>query len=135
MENLYSSFGIIDLIVFAVGFYGFYSWYLLTKKQEIKKLLLLGGSYTPEQCTDVRGFAEFMGTKLLILSAVMVVYGGVSVYDSMVEPIGAALWIGMAVFLAVIVWYCVELRKGNQCYFSLDAKSGKSIKEKAMKKS
>lgn len=135
MENLYSSFGIIDMIIFVVGFYGVYSWYLLTKKQEIKKLLLIGGNYTPEQCTDVKGFAEFMGTKLLILSGAMVVYGAVSAYDSMVKSIGVALWICMAIFLAVIVWYCVELRKGNSRYFSLDAKAGKSIKEKAMKKS
>lgn len=135
MENLYSSFGIIDLIIFAVGFYGVYSWYLLTKKQEIKKLLLIGGNYTPEQCIDVNGFAEFMGTKLLILSAAMVVYGAVSAYDSMVKSMGAVLWVCMAIFLAVIVWYCVELRKGNSRYFSLDAKAEKSIKEKAMKKS
>lgn len=135
MDNLYSSFGVIDLIVLAVGFYGFYSWYLLTKKQEIKKMLLLGGAYTPEQCTDVKGFADFMGRKLLILSAAMILYGGISVYDSMVNQIGAALWIGMAIFFAVIIWYCVELRKGNSRYFSEDAKNGKTIKEKAMKKS
>lgn len=135
MDNIYASFGIIDLIVFVVGFYGVYSWYLLTKKQEIKKLLLIGGNYTPEQCIDVKGFAEFIGTKLLILSAAMVVYGAVSAYDSMVKSLGAVLWICMALFLAVIVWYCVELRKANSRYFSLDAKTGNSIKEKAMKKS
>ena len=56
-NSLYSSFGFIDIFVIAMGVYGLYSWYMLVKKHEIKKTLLLGGSTTPEQCTDMEGFA------------------------------------------------------------------------------
>lgn len=132
--NIYASFGFIDIIVMGVGIYGFYSWYMLMNQHEIKKALLLGGSSTPEQCTDVEGFAGYMGTKLLILSIDLLLFGGLSAYNSYVKEVGMILWIGMAVFLAIIVWYCVHLRKADAMYFSAAGKSGKSIKDKALKK-
>lgn len=134
MNNIYSSFGFIDIIVMCVGVYGFYSWYMLVKKHEIKKTLLVGGEMTPAQCVDVEGFAGYIGNKLLILSADLLVFGGFSAYNSYVEEVGAALWIGMAIFLVIIVWYCFHLRKAGEQYFSATGKSGKSIKEKALKK-
>lgn len=134
MNNIYSSFGIIDIIVICVGVYGFYSWYMLVKQHEIKKTLLIGGSLTPEQCNDIEGFANFIGTKLLILSTAMIIFGSISAYNSYVGDVGMILWIGMALFLAVIVWYCMQLRKAEKMYFSSDSKSGKSIKDKAMKR-
>lgn len=134
MNDFYASFGFIDLIVIAVGVYGFYSWYMLMKKQEIKKTLLIGGSLTPEQCIDVEGFAGYMGSKLLILSADLLIFGAISAYNSYVEEIGMLLWIAMAVFLGIIVWYCVCLRKANERYFDPLGKSGKSIKDKALKR-
>ncbi len=130
--NIYASFGFIDIIVVCVGVYGFYSWYMLTNKHEIKKTLLIGGSLTPEQCIDVEGFANYMATKLLILSADLVVFGALSAYNSYVKEVGMILWIGMAIFLAIIVWYCIHLRKANEAYFSVTGK--KSIKDKALKR-
>lgn len=134
MNNIYSSFGFIDIIVICGGIYGFYSWYMLVKKHEIKKTFLLGGSTTPEQCVDIEGFAGYMGNKLLILSVDLLIFGAFSAYNSYVEEVGMALWIGMVIFLAVIVWYLMHLRKADELYFSAAGKSGKSIKEKALKK-
>ena len=130
-NNIYASFGIIDIIVMCVGVYGFYSWHMLVHNQEIKKTLLLGGSLTPEQCTDVEGFGKLMGTKLLIISTDLLVFGAISAYNSYVTDLGAVLWIAMAVFLAVIVWYCVQLSKAQKMYFNT---TGKSIKDKALRK-
>ena len=132
--DMNSSFGFIDIIVMCVGVYGFYSWHMLVHKHEIKKTLLIGGNTTPEQCFDVEGFAEFIGNKLLIFSAVTLVFGGVSAYNSYIGDIGIVLWIGMAIFLGVIVWYCAQLRKADERYFSARGKKGKSIKDKAMNK-
>ena len=129
--NIYASFGFIDIIVTCLGVYGFYSWYMLVHKHEIKKALLLGGNITPEQCIDVEGFANYMGTKLLVLSADLLIFGSLSAYNSYVKEVGMILWIGMAIFLAIIIWYCVYLRKANEMYFST---KGKSIKDKALKK-
>ena len=134
MNNIYASFGFIDIIVICVGVYGFYSWYMLVKKHEIKKTLLLGGSVTPEQCIDIEGFAKYMGTKLLILSADLLIFGAISAYNSYVAEVGLVLWIAMAIFFVVIVWYCFHLRKADGLYFSAAGKSGKSIKDKALKK-
>ena len=130
-NSLYSSFGFIDIFVIAMGVYGLYSWYMLVKKHEIKKTLLLGGSTTPEQCTDMEGFAGYMGNKLLILSADLLIFGSFSAYNSFVADVGAILWVGMAVFLAIIIWYCLQLRKADEKYFQ---KTGKSIKDKALKR-
>lgn len=129
--NIYASFGFIDIIVACLGVYGFYSWYMLVNKYEIKKALLLGGNITPEQCIDVEGFANYMGTKLLVLSADLLVFGALSAYNSYVKEVGMILWIGMAIFLAIIIWYCVYLRKANEMYFNT---KGKSIKDKALKR-
>ena len=133
-SNIYASFGFIDIIVMGVGIYGFYSWYMLVKKFEIKKALLLGGSSTPEQCKDVEGFSNYMGTKLLILSTDLLLFGALSAYNSYVKEIGMILWIGMAIFLAIIVWYCIHLRKADALYISTAGKNGKSIKDKALKR-
>ncbi len=132
--DIYASFGLIDIIVMCVGVYGFYSWHMLVNKHEIKKTLLVGGNTTPEQCNDIEGFASFMGPKLLILSATMLIYGAISAYNSYLGDVGMLLWIGMAVFLAVIIWYCVKLRKADGLYFGISGKSGKSIKDKALKR-
>ena len=134
MNNIYSSFGFIDLVVMGVGVYGFYSWYMLVKKHEIKKTLLIGGNGTAAQCTDVAGFAEFIWPKLLVLSAAMLIFGGISAYNSYVGDVGMVLWIGMAIFLAIIIWYCVQLKKADKLYFSTTPQKGKSIKDKALKK-
>ena len=134
MNNFYSSFGFIDIIVICMGVYGLYSWYMLVKKHEIKKTLLIGGSTTPEQCIDIEGYAGYMGSKLLVLSADLLIYGTFSAYNSYVADVGMALWIGMVIFLAVIVWYCVHLHKADELYFSAAGKSGKSIKDKALKR-
>lgn len=135
--DMYASFGFIDIIVMCVGVYGFYSWHMLVNKHEIKKTLLVGGNTTPEQCNDIEGFANFMGPKLLIFSVATLIFGAISAYNSYIANVGAVLWIGMAVFLAVIIWYCAKLRKADGLYFSAPGKygkSGKSIKDKALNK-
>lgn len=135
--DINSSFGFIDIIVMCIGVYGFYSWHMLVHKHEIKKTLLVGRNTTPEQCFDVEGFAGFIGNKLLIFSAATLIFGGISAYNSYIANVGVVLWIGMAIFFAVIVWYCAQLRKADGLYFAASGKfgkSGKSIKDKAMNK-
>ena len=77
---------------------------------------------------------NYMGTKLLILSADMLIFGAISAYNSYVKELGAVLWIGMAIFIAIIVWYCIHLRKADTMFFNVNGKSGKSIKDKALNK-
>ena len=128
-------FGFMDYIVLACGAYGVYSWYMLVKKHEIKKAFLLGGDNTPEQCTDVAGFADMIGTKLLIASIAMLVFSSISLYNSYKQDLGAIFWVGMIVFLGVLVWYCVMLRKAHLKYFAKGSvKKGSSIKNKALNK-
>ena len=110
-------FGFMDYIVLGCGVYGVYSWYMLVKKNEIKKAFLLGGDNTPEDCTDVAGFADMIGIKLLIASIGMLVFGSLSLYNTYVQDLGAILWVGMILFLGILVWYCVMLRKAHLKYF------------------
>lgn len=132
--DIYSSFGFIDVIVAIVGVYGFYSWYMLVKKHEIKKTLLIGGDTNPARCNDIEGFAKFMGTKLLVLSTAMVIFGSISSYSSYVQNIGNFIWVGLAIFLVIVIWYCVQLRKASEIYFDKGAVKGNTIKNKALKK-
>ena len=132
--DIYSSFGFIDIIVTVVGVYGFYSWYMLVKKHEIKKTLLVGGDSNPAKCKDIEGFAGFMGKKLLILSTAMVVFGGISAYSSYVQSIGNIIWAFLVLFLVVVIWYCVQLRKADELYFEQGVSKGTVIKNKALRK-
>ena len=127
-------FGFMDFIVLFCGFYGVYSWYLLVKKHEIKKAFLLGGDNTPERCTDVAGFADMVGTKLLIASIAMLVFSSISLYNSYKQDLGAIFWIAMVLFLGILVWYCVGLRKAQLKYFTTSALKGNNIKNKALNK-
>ncbi len=126
-------FGFMDYIVLACGFYGVYSWYMLVKKHEIKKAFLLGGDNTPERCTDVEGFAKMVGTKLLIASIGMIAFSCLSLYNSYKQDLGAIFWIAMVLFLGLLVWYCMMLRKANFKYFPTTPAKG-SIKNKALNK-
>ena len=132
--DIYSSFGFIDVIVAVVGVYGYYSWYMLVKKHEIKKTLLVGGDSNPAKCQDIEGFASFMGTKLLILSTAMVIFGGISAYSSYVQNIGNIIWVFLVLFLLVVVWYCGQLRKADKLYFDQGNSKGTIIKNKALRK-
>ena len=114
MNDVYSMFGFMDIIVMACGVYGLYSWYMLVYKHEIKKTFLIGGDTTPEQCNDIEGFASYMGTKLLVLDIAMLVFGGLSAYNSYIGDVGPVIWVGLIGFLAIIVWYCVFLRKDGE---------------------
>ncbi len=124
-------FGFMDIIVLGCGIYGLYSWNMLVNKHEIIKTFLIGGSNQPQDCTDIEGFANYMGPKLLILSVVMIVFGGISAYNDYVQSIGMIYWVLTAGFFAAIVWYCVMLRKADRMFF--EKKNG-TIKSKAMNK-
>lgn len=129
-----SMFGFLDIIVFGCGLYSVYSWYMLTQKQQILKTFLVAADTNPEHCKDIKGFADFMGKKLLITAFTMLAYGGISLYSDYVRDLGKAIWAVIAVFLAVVIWYCVQLRKADALYFQKGAKRGNTIKDKALKK-
>jgi len=129
-----SMFSFMDYIVLACGVYGIYSWYMLVKKHEIKKAFLVGGSTTPEKCTDIEGFANSVGTKLLIVSIGMLVFSGISLYNSFKQSIGVFYWVAMGLFLALLVWYMAVLRKANDKFFDSGATKGNTIKNKALNK-
>ena len=129
-----SMFGFMDIIVLGCGVYGIYSWYMLVKKQEIKKAFLLGGDSRVEESTDFQGFADCIGSKLLIVSIAMIVFGAVSAVNDYVQSLGAVIWIALVGFFGILVWYCVQLRKANQMYFKKGASTGSTIKNKALNK-
>lgn len=129
-----SMFGFMDLVVMACGIYGIYSWYMLVKKLEIKKAFLIGGTNQPADCSDVQGFADFMGSKLLILSLTMIIFGGISAINDYIQSVGVIIWIFMAAFFGTIVWYCLQLRKADRKFFAKGTKTGNTIKSKALNK-
>lgn len=129
-----SMFGFMDIIVLGCGVYGIYTWYMLVKKHEIKKAFLIGGNLSVVDCKDIQGFADYIGNKLLIVSAAMMIFGAISAYNDYVQSIGVIIWIGMAAFFVTLIWYCIVLRKGNQMFFSAGASKGNTIKNKALNK-
>ena len=127
-----SMFSFMDLLVVGCGVYGIYSWYLLVYQHEIKKAFLLGGDYRPEGCKDIQGFAKAIGPKLLATSIGMLVFSGLSLFNDKVANIGVIYWIAFVLFLALLIWYSMVLRKANKEYFAEN--KSKDIKNKALNK-
>ena len=125
-----SMFGFMDLIVLGCGVYGIYTWYMLVKKNQIIKAFLVGGDLRPEDCVDIPGFANYIEKKLMFTSIIMIVFGAVSAYNDYVQSIGPVIWVAMGAFLAILIWYCFQLRAGNMA--SPDIRAGIALLIAAM---
>lgn len=113
-RGLYS---LIDLFVLGSGFYALYCAFVLKKDGKVIRTFLLPRDVEPSACRDLPGYAGFMAPRLQALGAAMIAYALVSLLNTYVVPVWNLFWVMMAVFLLVLVWYGMALRKANRIYF------------------
>lgn len=107
----------MDLMILLVGVYGLYAAWVLKNKGKIIKLFLTFKDTNIEACKDLQGFANEMSPKLSTLSATLLAYGIISVLNYYVIDIHTLYFVMMAVFLVVLFWYGMAIKKALNQYF------------------
>lgn len=110
-------FNLIDLLVLGFGFYAMYSAFVLRQEGKIIRTFLVFKDTDLTSCRDLQGYANCMSPKLWTLGIVMVVYSGISLVNTYVVKIETLFWVMMAVFLLVLFWYGLEVKKAMKKYF------------------
>lgn len=119
--------GMIDMLdslmlimLFGFGIYGLYSAIRLRKEQLLfPNKFLYPGNCDPAACLDPGEFIDFIIPRALILSAALILLGGLLALNSFVLHIDSWLIdLGMIVMpVAVIVWYCFVQRKAAKNFW------------------
>ena len=113
-------FGMLDLIVLGAGIYILYGWFALKTKGDLKSGILLPKNVDPKQCTDLKGYSDYMGPRTLILGIIAVVDGAIGLYQDYVRPINQIVyWVSFSVFLIALIWFAVCSKKALKKYFNL----------------
>lgn len=112
-----SIFGFIGVLVLFCGLYGIYAYVKMKKGGPINEALLLGKSYVEYKCKDREEFLTKALPAVLIFSITAVVYGIIDAIHCFVTPIAVADYVGMFLFLAVLVWYMVYTTKLKKEFF------------------
>lgn len=108
---------LLDFFVLGCGLYALYAAFVLGRDGTIVKIFLLTKDVDPASCKDLPGFAGCMSPKLRTLGISMLAYSLVALMNTYVVRIGTLFWIMMGVFLVVLFWYGMELKKAVNRYF------------------
>lgn len=112
-----SVFGFVSVLVFGCGIYGLYAYIKMKKDGHINETLLLGKNYMEHMCKDRKTFVEKSLPAVLIFGIAATVYGIIDMVHWFVTPIPALDYIGLAVFLIVLIWYMAYTSKLKKKYF------------------
>ncbi|MDE6961979.1 MAG: hypothetical protein K2P27_14155 [Lachnospiraceae bacterium] len=110
-------FNMLDILVLGFGLYAMYAAFVLKREGKIIRTFLVFKDTDLNSCRDLQGYANCMSPKLWTLGTVMVVYSGISLMNTYVVEIWTLFWLMMAVFLVVLFWYGLEVKKAMKKYF------------------
>ena len=110
-------FNLLDWMVMGFGFYAMYSAWVLKREGKIIRTFLILRDTDPDSCRDLQGYANCMSPRLWTLGGVMAAYSIVSLINTYMVSVNTLFWLMMAVFLAVLFWYGLEVRKAMNKYF------------------
>lgn len=117
INSMNSLFSMITLF-FSV--YCLYAWYQLRGGTIPQKFALLPKEFSPEKCLDQELYVRYLRPRLLVFSILMVLTGVVGLLDARLGLFEAMLpgrGVLLAILctsllpLAVVIWFCVCLRK------------------------
>ena len=122
----------ISLIVLMAGAYTIYAYVQMKASGKINTHLLLSKGLIPQQCKDEKAFIQECLPTVLVFGIVGVLYGVSDVMLAYIIPDSALLgtlnWIGLIVFLLVMVWYMVKTGQARKKYFDEIKKTDRKMK-------
>ena len=117
INSMNSLFSMITLF-FSV--YCLYAWYQLRGGTIPQKFALLPKEFSPEKCLDQELYVRYLRPRLLVFSILMVLTGveglldaRLGLFEAMLPGRGVllAILLTSVLPLAVVIWFCVCLRK------------------------
>lgn len=109
---------IVDILFVGIGLYMLYSCILMKTTGEIKTGFLMNRDVDLRKCKDLEGYKAFIFPKLLALAAMTLLYGLMGMINTYVTPIPLAVsLVAMAAFMAILVWFSLQSKKGIQMFW------------------
>ncbi len=110
---------IFGIIIAACGVYCLYGFYLVKIKRELPKGILLPKDMDVKKCRDLEGYCREVQTPLLILGIVAVAQGIADIYNTSVGGIDSVYFALFIIFVIILPWFAVRVRKMNKKYFGI----------------
>lgn len=115
MSDMGSIFGIIGVLS---GLYIFYEIYRMKTSGEISSSILISKNLNVAHCKDKQGYIEEAVPKMSILGIAVLIYGGSDLFHTYVHPVSQVLlWVILAVFFVILIWFAKAVDKMNKKYF------------------
>lgn len=115
MDNIWT---LMDIIFVGAGGYMLYAWFLMTKKGEIKKEVLMNKEVNLKKCKDLEGYKSFMAPKMLVFAIGSLLYGAAGLINSYVTPVPSIAYnVLMVAFLVVLLWYAFTTKKATERFW------------------
>ena len=115
MDNIWS---LLDIIFVGAGAYMLYAWFLMTKKDEIKREVLMNKEMDLKKCKDREGYKAYIAPKMLIFGVGALLYGAAGLVNSYVTPLPAMVYnVLMFAFLIDLIWFALMARKGTEQFW------------------
>jgi len=115
--NTSEIWGMMDVLILAFGVYAVYAAGVLKKEGRIIKTFLVFKDTDVESCRDLQGYANLMAPKLRTFGMSMVAYGIIAFLNDYVLDIGTLYMVGLGIFVLVLIWYGMEVKKAMKEYF------------------
>lgn len=108
----------MDILFIVGGLYMLYGAFLLIKKNEIKKGLILSNGQDPSKCKDIEGYKKYIGPRLVTFALCAVITGAAGILRYKIPDFPEALyWIIYILFFASIVWFAISTKSAEKKFF------------------
>ena len=114
MDNM---FILMDVLVIGCGVYVLYAFYLMKAKGEVKESLLLSNGAKMTKCKDKDAYMGYISPRLLIFGIATVICGALGVWNDYTSIFGMGYLVVMVIFLAMVVWFAVVIKKSLKMYW------------------
>ena len=110
--------GMFDVLITAFGGYILYTWFQMKRTREIRGGMFLPQGIDPEKCLDKEGYINHISPRLMILGIICTLSGllGLAV-DYMGILSENAYLVVTLVFLIILVWYGITVKKAVEKYW------------------
>ena len=110
-------FILIDIVIAGFGVYAFYCGIILKTKNIVTKSILVSKDMEFKKCRDIEGYKNYMVKRILIDSAIIVLFGALTVINDFLEFSDFMHKINFIPMLGAIIWFMIFSKRGQQRYF------------------
>ncbi|MEY8515551.1 hypothetical protein AALC25_01235 [Lachnospiraceae bacterium 29-84] len=106
---------VLDVILLLYGVYTIYSSVKMKQTQQLSSWLM--GNETAASIRDVRGYINYVYTRIIVMGAVAILFAAAGFYNDLVAQITEVIQGMMLLFLTVTIWFYFSIRKAKQMFW------------------